>query len=118
MIPFFFERSAEGVTSSVLCPWILNVNDLMTRDREKCGTPFQPVKSYSERQDTVTMMLCAVVSALVGCQEEYYAVDQKNYPFRQDGVLGHLLAHVSAVYCPHAKNSTVSRTMFKLTCSQ
>ena len=64
------------------------------------------------------MMLWAIVSALSGCQELYCAVDQKNYSFRHDGVLGHLLAHVSGVYCPHANTLTVSGNVFKPTRSQ
>ena len=76
------------------------------------------MKSFAQRQGTATMMVWAVVSALSGCQELYCAVDQKNYPFRHDGVLGHLLAHVSGVYCPHANNSVVSGNVFKPTRSQ
>ena len=111
-------RITEEVTSLVYRRCFLIVNYLMTEDCKKIGTPFRPVKSYAGRQGTATMMLWVVVSALSGCQELYFAVDQKNNPFRHDGVLGHLLAHVSGVYCPHANNSTVSGNMFKPTRSQ
>ena len=118
MIRSHLTRIIEEVTSSVHRPWLPIVNYLMTEECKTVGTPFQPVKSYSGRQCTATMMLLAGVSALAGCQELYCVVDQKNYPLRHDGVLGHLLAQVSGVYCPHANNVTVAGIVFKATSSQ
>ena len=64
------------------------------------------------------MMLLAGISTLADCQELYCVVDQKNYPLRHDGVLGHLLAHVLGMYCPHANTLTVAGIVFKPTSSQ
>lgn len=82
--------------------WSPLINIMQKEDRSGYGYPFQPVSSYTKQKaGSPTMMLWSVAGAIIGCKELWFAMTQRNGPYRYDGWDGHMLSHLQSRYMRH-----------------
>ena len=94
----------EEVTIGLQRSWSPLINFLQTEDPTLYGTAPKPIRHYWGRDNSASMMLWAVSSAIAGCKELHSAIDKKSLPFRHNGWAGHMLAHVHHSCMKHENN--------------
>jgi len=83
-------------------------------DSSGFGYPLAPIGKYKcLKQDEPSMMLWALIGAIVGCKDLYQAITKKNNSFDKDGWEGHALTqlfksddHPSICIVPNLEEAT------------
>jgi hypothetical protein len=109
----------ENITTMFECLWLPTLSFVQTEDSSGFGDPLAPMGKYKcLKLEESSMMLWALIGAIVGCKDLYEAITKKKNSFRKDGWEGHALTHVCGKYARYADMKCPRGTPFSVSNSR
>ena len=111
--------SDQNLTTTFECSWLPTISYVQMEDSSGFGYPLAPIGKYKcLKQDEPSMMLWALIGAIVGCKDLYQAITKKKNSFDKDGWEGHALTHVCGKYARYADMKCPRGTPFSVSNSR
>jgi hypothetical protein len=109
----------ENINTTFERSWLPTISYIQTEDSSGYGYPLAPVGKYKcLKQEEPSMMLWALIGAIVGCKDLYEAITKKKIGFEKDGWEGHALTHMCGKYARYADMKCPPGTPFSVSNSR